>query len=147
MITLNHIRAHDPCEGGWEKIVAATHLHGGDYDRPFPMASTLETNNLDDVLWALRCLPEHSRIWRKYAVWCARQVQHLMSDQRSIDALGVADRHANGMATDEDLAAARNATNTAAGAARAAWASAWASAWAAGAARDAWASADRKSVV
>jgi hypothetical protein len=43
---------------------------------------------------------------RKFAVWCARQVQHLMTDPRSVAALDVAERHAEGLATDEELAAA-----------------------------------------
>lgn len=56
---------------------------------------------------------------RLFAVWCARQVQHLMSDTRSVAALDVAERHANGNATHAELAAARAAAR-AAGAARAA---------------------------
>jgi hypothetical protein len=44
---------------------------------------------------------------RLFAVWCARQVQHLMTDPLSVAA--VADRYANGEVTDSDLDAARNA--------------------------------------
>jgi hypothetical protein len=99
-------------------------------------------------------------VWRLFAVWCARQVQHLMTDPRSIAALDVAERHANGMATDEELHdawaaagdakwGARDARAAAvAGARAAAWAAeaaaraAWAAAWAAeAAARAAWAAA------
>jgi hypothetical protein len=43
---------------------------------------------------------------RRFAVWSARQVQHLMTDPRSIAALDVAERHTEGSATDEELAAA-----------------------------------------
>jgi len=86
---------------------------------------------------------------RLFAVWSARQVQHLMTDSRSLAALDVAERHANGEATDEELdaawdaagaaawAAARAAARDAAGAAAwaaamdAAGAAAWAAAWAA----------------
>jgi hypothetical protein len=46
---------------------------------------------------------------RLFAVWCARQVQHLITDRRSIDALDIAERFANGRATMQDLAAARAA--------------------------------------
>jgi hypothetical protein len=46
---------------------------------------------------------------RKFAVWCARQVQHLMTDARSVAALDVAERHAEGLATDAELHAARDA--------------------------------------
>jgi hypothetical protein len=51
---------------------------------------------------------------RLLAVWAARQVQHLMTDARSISALDVAERHANGQATDEELAAARDGARAAA---------------------------------
>ena len=61
---------------------------------------------------------------RLFAVRCARRVQHLMTDPRSIAALDVAERHAKGEATDEELAAARTA----------AWAAAWAAASASSAA-------------
>ena len=68
---------------------------------------------------------------RLFAVWCERQVQHLMPDERSIAALDVAERRANGNATDEEL-------RTAAWVARAAASDvAWMAAWrAAEAARD-----------
>jgi len=61
---------------------------------------------------------------RKFAVWCARQVQHLMTDPRSVAALDVAERHAEGLATDEELAAARAAGVAAWAAGVAAWAAA-----------------------
>jgi hypothetical protein len=56
---------------------------------------------------------------RKFAVWCARQVQHLMTDARSVAALDVAERHADGLATDAELNAARDAAG------RASWDAAW----------------------
>lgn len=43
---------------------------------------------------------------RKFAVWSARQVQHLTTDPRSVAALDVAERYADGLATDEELAVA-----------------------------------------
>ena len=46
---------------------------------------------------------------RLFAVRCARRVQHLMPDPRSIAALDVAERHANGQATDDELSAAVDA--------------------------------------
>jgi hypothetical protein len=69
---------------------------------------------------------------RLFAVGCARKVQHLMKDQRSIDALDVAERYANGNATKDELGVARAAAWEAAwDAAQAATrAAAWAAAWA-----------------
>jgi hypothetical protein len=51
---------------------------------------------------------------RRFAVWSARQVQHLMTDERSVNALDVAERYADGAATDEELAAAAYAARAAA---------------------------------
>ena len=66
---------------------------------------------------------------RLFAVRCARRVQHLMTDPRSIAALDVAERHAKREATDEELSAAWDAARAAADATwDAAWA-AWAAAW------------------
>ena len=106
--TLNRIRAHDPCADGWGKLLKHLGKTAAD-DEPLPYAAILESNGLDDALWCCRAEPQHDRLWRLYAVWCARQVQHLMKDQRSIDALDVAERYANGQATDQELAAAREA--------------------------------------
>ncbi len=139
-ITLEKIEAHNPCESGWEKLLASK----ADMSVEFPVTDILDSNDLDDTLWVLRCLPEHSNLWRKYAVWCARQVQHLMTDRRSIDALDVAWRHSEGLATDAELESARDAAADASwdatrAAAEAAWEAAWDAAWAAAgaAARDA----------
>ena len=88
----------------------------------------------DWLLWlATRPGVLADRELRLFAVWSARQVQHLMTDSRSLAALDVAERHANGEATDEELAAAGAAAWDAARAA--AWAAARVAAW--GAARDA----------
>ena len=60
-----------------------------------------------------------------------------MTDQRSLDALDVAERHAIGQATEKELSAAWVAARVAVGDAvrAAAWDAAWAAAW--DAARDA----------
>lgn len=87
-----------------------------------------------DKVWAFtRNGIVNDKTLRLFAVGCARKVQHLMKDQRSIDALDVAERYANGNATEDELAAAREAAEAAAWAAAraAAWAAARATAWAA----------------
>ena len=60
------------------------------------------------------------RTLRLFAVWCARQVQHLMTDPRSVAALDAAERFANGEAAEDELAAADAAAAAAWAAARAA---------------------------
>ena len=80
---------------------------------------------------------------RLFAVRCARRVQHLMTDPRSIAALDVAERYTKGEATDEELEVAWDAAwdvvsapgpAPASAAASAAWAAAAAASDAAGAA-------------
>nr|MBP6777298.1 hypothetical protein [Piscinibacter sp.] len=114
--TLNAIRAHSPCEGGWRKLLAHLGKTKAD-DEPLPLTTILDSNGLDDALWCLRTMPQHDKHWRLFAVWCARRVQHLMKDQRSIAALDVAERHAHGMASDSELDAAWAAARDAAWAA------------------------------
>lgn len=130
--TLNKIRAHDPCADGWAKLLAHLGKIKAD-DEPLDLLTILDSNGMDDTFWCFRAVGGYDKEMRLYAVWCARQVQHLMKDQRSIDALDVAERFAHGAATREELDAARDAAGAAAGAASgaAAWAAAWAAAMAA----------------
>ncbi len=121
--TLNRIRAHSPCREGWEKLLKHLGKTQAD-DEPLPYAVIARSNGIDDALWCCRAEPEQWKTWRLFAVWCGRQVEHLMDDERSKNALNVAERHANGAATNEELDAARVAARVAARAAArvAAWA-------------------------
>ncbi len=151
--TLNRIRAFGPCGvnpkqtplEGYQKLRA---FLGPDHgpDDPVPFAVIVESNGLDDALWCCRAEPQYSKEWRLFAVRCARSVQHLMTDPRSLAALDVAERHANGLATDGELDAASAAARDAAR--DAAWAAASTAAWAAarGAARGAARAAARAAV-
>ncbi len=152
--TLNQIRAKSPCQSGWTKLLAYLGKTKAD-DEPISIATILDSNGLDDALWCLQAVKGRDREIRLFGVWCARQVQHLMTDPRSIAALDVSERFANCNATQEELDAARDAASDAArdAASDAAWAAraaardaardaAWAAraaAWAARAA--AWAAA------
>ena len=111
--TLNRIREHDPCVEGWRKLLQHLGKTEAD-DEPLPFSVIVESNGIKDALWACCTVPEHDREWRLFAVWCARQVQHLMTDQRSHDAINVAERFALGAATKNELAAARDAARGAA---------------------------------
>ena len=149
-VTLKDLRKEGACFAGYNKVVRS--LQG----KPFSwedgeresyirfahkdqisLLSILESNGLDDALWALRCVPGVDRDARLFAVWCARQVQHLMGDARSVNALDVAERFADGAATSEELDAARDAAWSAALSAErdaerdAARSAAWSAAWSA----------------
>jgi hypothetical protein len=100
-------------------------------------ATIVESNGIGDALWCCRAEPQHARVWRLFAVKCARRALARVScpDPRSIAACDVAERHAAGLATDEELRRARSAAYDAAYATAdaAAYSSAYASAAAASA--------------
>lgn len=127
LITLEQIRAHYPCEEGWRKL-----LRSNPGDGPFPLSHIVHSNGLADALWCTRCLPEHGRTWRLFAVWCARQVPQT---DVCLQTLEVAERFANGQATEGELKAARDAASytawdaASAAASAAAWDAASAAAW------------------
>lgn len=128
--TLKKIREQRPCQSGWEKLLKHLGKHKAD-DEPLSFKTILDSNGLDDAIWALRTLdaPEV----RLFAVRCVRQVQHLIKDEHPLKALDIAEKYAIGEATEEELSAAGDAAWAAAGAAAwaAARAAAWAAAWAA----------------
>lgn len=103
--TLNHIRQQNPCADGWEKLLKHLGKTKPD-DEPLPYATIVESNGIEDAIWCCRAEPQYDKEWRLFAVWCARQVQHLMKDGRSINAINVAERYANGQETDQKLKAA-----------------------------------------
>jgi len=142
--TLNKIRAHSPCREGWEKLLRHLGKTAAD-DEPLPITAVLESNGLDDALWCLRAVQDHDRELRLYAVWCARQVQHLMTDPRSLAALDVAGRYARGRASAAEFKETKEAAAAAAGAWEAASA-AWEAASAERAAREAQAAEFRRMI-
>ncbi len=134
--TLNKIRSYSPCNPGWKKLLANLGKTKAD-DEELLITTVLESNGIDDALWCLRAVEGHEREMRLFAVECARSVQYLMTDPRSINAIDVAERFANNLATEDELnaawAAARDASASiaAAAAGTAAWAAACGAAWAA----------------
>lgn len=110
--TLNQIRDRSPCSDGWKKLLAHLSKTAAD-DEPLSIVTILDSNGLNDALWCLHAVKGHDREIRLYAVWCARQVQHLMTDPRSISVLDVAERFANGDASRAELASAGEAAGAA----------------------------------
>ena len=139
--TLNKIRACSPCADGWSKLLTHLGRKSAD-DAPVTILEILASNGIDYALWCLQAVDGRDKELRLLAVSFARQVQHLLTDPRSISAIDVAERFANGLATQDELDAASAAASAAAvtTAGAAAWAAAWAAAGAAARAA-AWAAA------
>ena len=113
--TLRKIRKMQPCTRGWNKLLRYLGKAEAD-DATLSLLTILESNGLSDALWALCAVEGYAREIRLYAVECARDVQHLMTDPRSLAALDVAEQFANGDATEMELTAARVAARVAAAA-------------------------------
>lgn len=85
MITLNKIMRENPCRDG---VIRLLKMQGKslDYegdDVEFPMSDILKSNILDDAIWAMRCLPEHAQIWRKFALWCGNKDLQVKFEQKN----------------------------------------------------------------
>lgn len=106
--TLNRIRAEKPCREGWAQLLQHLDKFWAD-DEPLRYSTILVSNGLADALWCCRAEPQLNSKWRLYAVWCARQVQDMLADYRSVAAIDTAERYAHGEATREELIAAREA--------------------------------------
>jgi hypothetical protein len=113
-ITLNQIRKHEPCSSGWERLLKFQGKTKAD-DEEFPFSSLLDSNGLDDALWALCCLddPKPAQL---LAVAFAQEVLDLMEDQRSNNAVKVAHLYLHGEATRKELEEAKWAALAVAGA-------------------------------
>ena len=176
--TLNKIKSHQPygiqnpedIQKGWGKIL--NHLNKTEADdEVLELRTILESNGLDDTLWALRAVEGKDKEIRLFAADCAELVLHIFekeypNDDRPRKAIQAARDYANGLINVEELnsaafdagdavAWAATATSAAAAAeaawdaARAAASAAWAAAFAAWAAEAAWdaASAEIKSLL
>ena len=131
--TLNDILRHDPCLDGWEKLLAYLGTTEPD-DEPLALSVILDSNGLEDALWALRTLGPDSESWiRLMACDMVEPALRYTDDERAHEAVRVARRFAWGECDADELAAAGAAAGDAAGvAARAAvWAAAGAAAGAA----------------
>ena len=142
--TLNKIIFHSPCKEGWEKLLNHLNKTQAD-DEPLELRTILESNGLDDTIWALRAVEGKDKEIRLFAADCAEMVLPIYEkkypdDNRPRLAIQAARDYANGLITEKELSAASDAALAARAAARDAWAASSASA-ASAAARDAWAAA------
>lgn len=116
--TLNKIKAHRPCEDGWEKLL--NHLGKTDADdEPLSIATILESNGIKDAVWALCAVEGKDKEIRLFAADCAESVLHIYENEypnidRPRKAIQAARDYANGLISKDELDAAREAASYAA---------------------------------
>lgn len=72
-------------------------------DEPLSIIQILDNTDLNNALWCLRAISGREKEIRLFAVWCARRVQHLLTDEGSLIALNVSEKFANELATKKEL--------------------------------------------
>jgi hypothetical protein len=114
--TLSDIKKHNPCESGWRKLLKYLNKKQPD-DESLDFKTILKSNGIADTIWCLRSVEGCEKEIRLFAVWCARQVEHLDKTGTAKITNDVSEKYANGLATDDELAAASTAAWAAATAA------------------------------
>ncbi len=108
--TLNEIRKLHLSSSNWDKLLAHLGKTKPD-DEPLAVITILESNGFFDAVWCVnRLVDKRKRV--KLACLFASEVKNLMPDT-SRSTLAVASRYADGLATDEELLAARIAADSA----------------------------------
>jgi hypothetical protein len=110
--TLRQIHGAYPCIQGYRQLLRHLGPNFGK-DTPISLATVIDSNGIVDALWCLRAVMGYRREKRLFAVWCARQVQHLFKDERSLNSLGVAERYTQSTATKDELDDAYRVAHTA----------------------------------
>lgn len=131
--TLKLLRTHHACEDRYIVFREAARAAGYKDGSFIPLVFALDSNGLEDTLWALRAVPQEEaanrdKLARLFACDCAERALPLYEkkypqDLRPRNAIAVARQYAVGQATEEDLLAAEAAA-AGAEATRAAWAAA-----------------------
>lgn len=115
-VTPDQLREEGACFSGYNRVVRM--LQGVDFDEDdeklerylelqctdlIRLVDIANSNGLADAVWCLRCITDCERDATMFSVWCARQVQHLMKDPRSVASLDVAERFSDGKASVDEL--------------------------------------------
>ena len=111
--TLNKIKAHSPCEDGWNKLLNRLGKTQAD-DEPLSIATIIESNGISDAVWALRAVEGKDKEIRLFAADCAESVLHIYekqypNDYRPRKAIQAARDYANGVIGKDELGDARAA--------------------------------------
>lgn len=106
-ITLNQILNHHINFSDWGKLIKSLGKTCAD-DAPLTITQILDSVGLDGALWCLRFVDGYDKEIGLYAVWCAKQVQHLLKDDRSIEALEISEKYSHNKLSQVELRKARH---------------------------------------
>ena len=125
--TLNKLKAADACTERYKVLLTALGKTEAD-DEPLPITKIIETNGIEDAIWALRTVEGKDRELRLFAADCAEMVLPIFekdypNDDRPRKAIQAVRDYANGLIDEKAWAAAWDASSAAARAA--AWDAAW----------------------
>jgi hypothetical protein len=110
--TLRKIRKFTHSDFDGKKLLTFLQKTEAD-DEELSLLTILESNGLNDALWALRFVEGFDKEIRLMACDFAESVVHLANDERSVNAIKVSRDYANGVATKEELNAAAAASHAA----------------------------------
>lgn len=79
-LTMNQIKAHNPCTSGWSNLLKKAAENGLSYpkdgDIPISMNTLLDWCPVEDVIWAFRCnWGEGKELYVKFANGCAKRAK------------------------------------------------------------------------
>ena len=117
--TLKLCKEKEACTVGFKILKKSLPKNHSDDDL-IPLTHIIKSNGLDDCLWALRAtIEDNEYLSRSFAIWCARQsLQYWQAaypdDNRVRDCIDTAERFNDGIATEEEVSAARSAAWSAA---------------------------------
>jgi len=107
--TLNEIRKCLKYPDAADKRMLRKLKNGRSGDEPLPIVTIVENHGVENALRCMKAVKGYDKILRQFPVACARDVQHMMTSDQSINALNVADLYAKGEKTDRELGDAEQA--------------------------------------
>lgn len=103
--TLNKIKEHTRYLGHkqeLEKLLRSLGKTETD-DESLSIEYIIETNGVKYAIWCLRAVDGYEREIKLFAIWCDREVKHLLKDERSVIELDIIEAYINGKATEEEM--------------------------------------------
>ena len=107
-ITLNQIKNNDVSKELLNKILEIHCPTDLDYDKPFPLSKVLDIGSLNEVIMCFRVLPEHRRVFVKFALFCAKSANMHTCSYQVHDCIAKTEKYIEGNGSRKELLIAIN---------------------------------------